>query len=143
MSTPKENIMYHCKECGKKFERPKIVKETHNLNGPPFEKFALCPFCNSTNFNEIIIKHCHCCGARLKPHQIEFCSDECKITAEKLRLEEYKRLKKLNENPLVIMIKEVDEYNATHNTKFSYGQYVTLIKPKILKEEKCKTKKNI
>ncbi len=128
--------MYYCKECSNKFEYPKIIKETHGLTNGPFEKIYLCPFCNSTNFSEITIKHCHCCGARLRQNQEEFCSEECKITAEKLRFEEYKRLKKLSKNPLVLMIKEVNEYNTLHNTNYSYGQYVTLVKPKLKREEK-------
>jgi hypothetical protein len=44
---------------------------------------------------------------------------------------ERKRQKALHENPLAFLVREVEEYNQKHNTRFSYGQYVTLIKPKL------------
>ena len=123
--------MYYCKNCKSKFEKPDNILETHGLSAPPFEVFYICPFCRSENFEEIQIKYCHCCGARLKPHQDDYCSENCKIAAEKLRLAEYKRTKRLNESPLFRLMKELNEYNLENNTSYSYGQYVTFIKPKL------------
>ena len=134
--------MYQCKDCGGKFQNPKIYIEKHGLTLPPYEKIYLCPFCDSASFKEIITKYCNCCGARLKEQQGKFCSEKCKITAEKLRLQEYKRLKKLNDSPLVQMVKEVTDYNKVNNTKYSYGQYVAIIKPR-LKDKKWTKRENI
>lgn len=128
--------MYYCQACKSKFERPNKIYETHGLSTPPFEVFYICPFCGSENFQEIQIKYCHCCGARLKPNQDDFCSENCRITAEKLRLAEYKRTKFEAESPLHILIKELTEYNLKNNTDYSYGQYVTLIKPKLGRKKK-------
>lgn len=127
--------MYYCNNCENEFVKPTKVLETHGLSTPPFEVFYLCPFCNSNNFKEVEIKYCRCCGARIKNGTASFCSTECKITAQKLRLAEYKKTKQLTESPLIILIREVESYNKSHQTNYSYGQYVALIKPR-LKGEK-------
>lgn len=123
--------MYYCSDCKKEFLKPIKKYETHGLNHPPYEAFYVCPFCNSTNYNENKAKYCKCCGARLKTQQINYCSDKCKINYEKLKREEYKRHKKLVDSPLVKLIKEVEGFNKQNGTKYSYGQYVALIKPKL------------
>ena len=135
--------MYYCKDCNHKFEKPLIKPESHRLCSPPFEKIYLCPFCKSTNFTEIEIFHCRCCGARLIDSNGEFCSDKCKVRFEKLKRAEYKHKKQLNENALYQFMREVEAYNQKHNTKYSYGQYVAHIKPKLEEAKKCKQKKNI
>ena len=128
--------MYYCNDCKKEFTKSIKKFETHGLSSPPYEAFYLCPFCISTNYREIEIKYCRCCGARLKNQQAEYCSDKCKITLEKLRREEYKKHKQLLESPLIKLIKEVEAYNKLHSTKYSYGQYVALIKPRIKGDKK-------
>ena len=122
--------MYYCNDCKKEFIKPLKNYETHGLTSPPYEVFLLCPFCKSTNFKEKEIKYCRCCGARLSNPKAEYCSDKCKISLEKLRREEYKRHKMLSESPLIQLIKEVEAYNKQNGTKYSYGQYVALIKPR-------------
>ena len=131
MSSKKEKFMYYCNNYENKFEKPKRTFETHGLSSPPFEVFYLCPFCDSTNFKEVETKYCRCCGARIKNSATGYCSTECKKTGEKLRLAEYKKTKQLAESPLIMLIREVDNYNKIHKTKYSYGQYVALIKPRI------------
>ena len=37
--------MKQCLNCGSRFDHPKIYIETHNLSCPPYEEFAVCPFC--------------------------------------------------------------------------------------------------
>lgn len=131
--------MYYCKNCRCEFEEPKIIIETHGLSSPPYESFCVCPFCRSTDFSEIRIKYCHACGARLYgDNNTNYCNDSCRITDIRLRKKEATHRKKINESPLATLIREVDKYNAEHNTKVSYGQYVALIKPKLLEEENAK-----
>lgn len=127
--------MYYCQNCRSEFETPDIITETHGLSSPPFEKTCVCPFCNSTDFTKITVRYCHACGARLYGDNDVYCNDSCRLTATRLQEKETKRRKALEESPLKILIREVEKYNNEHNTKFSYGQYVTLIKPKLLEEE--------
>ncbi len=135
--------MYYCKSCNKRFENPILKTETHRLNFPPFERLYLCPFCQATNFEEVKTTHCRCCGARIIEKQGEFCSDRCKIRFEKLHKAEYKHKKQVNDSAIYKFLREVDQYNKQHNTKYSYGQYVAHIKPKLEEIKKCKLKKNI
>ena len=123
--------MYHCKDCNRKFDKPKKYVETHGQTSPPFEVFFLCPFCNSTNFKKIEIGYCKCCGRRLNNPTDFYCCEGCRLNAIKLNKQEALRKQALKENPLNILIKEVEQYNATHKTNYSYGQYVTIIKPKL------------
>ena len=123
--------MYRCKDCNRKFEIPKKVIETHGQTAPPFEVFYLCPFCNSTNFEKIIVGYCRCCGRRLNKPSDYYCSESCRLNAIKLKRKEELRKQALIRNPLSILIKEVEDYNNEHKTKYSYGQYVTIIKPKL------------
>ena len=52
--------MYICHECGKTFEEPKKVVETHGLDSPPYEKWLVCPHCKSADFGEA--QECERCG---------------------------------------------------------------------------------
>ena len=123
--------MYYCHSCNCEFEAPEIIIETHGLSSPPYEKFSVCPFCRSTDFSIIKVKYCHACGARLYGDNENYCNDSCRLTAKRMEERERKRQKALHENPLAVLVREVEEYNQKHNTRFSYGQYVTLIKPKL------------
>ena len=128
--------MYYCNDCKKTFNTPKKIYETHGLSAPPYETFYLCPFCSSTNYKEIEIKYCRCCGAKLQNLQNEYCSDKCKIRLEKLRNEEYTKRKYLSQSPLVKLINEVESFNKLNGTKYSYGQYVALVKPHLKGKKK-------
>lgn len=126
--------MYYCKNCRSEFESPEIFRETHGLSSPPFENFCVCPFCKSTDFKEMEIKYCHACGARLYGENGDYCNDSCRTTATRLKKREIIRRKFLNENPLTVLMREVEKYNKEHKTKYSYGQYVAIIKPKLSEE---------
>ncbi len=44
--------MYRCDNCKRHFNDAHIVEETHGLDTPPYERVAVCPFCESSEFNE-------------------------------------------------------------------------------------------
>ena len=44
--------MFICVDCEAVFNEPTIVIETHGLPCPPYEHFAVCPHCKSTNIEE-------------------------------------------------------------------------------------------
>jgi predicted nucleic acid-binding Zn ribbon protein len=122
--------MYICLECGCEFENPKKLTETHSLPNPPYEKIYVCPNCNSTDIESKKILHCHCCGAKILNGDREYCSEACRIKGEKLWLKESKRKNLLYTSPLYSIVRETEEYNKSHNTKYSYGQYVAFVKYK-------------
>ncbi len=122
--------MYNCLECGCEFKNPIKLTETHALSTPPYELIYVCPNCKSTDFAEKKVSHCRCCGAKLSDQKTDYCSDACKIKGEKLWLKEINRKKLLSDSPLFRLVREVDNYNARNNTKYSYGQYVALVKAK-------------
>lgn len=136
--------MYYCKNCGKEFEKPEKTYETHHLSNPPFELLYVCPTCKSSNFYEKSSTHCRCCGSRLPSGVSEYCSHSCKIKGEKMWRRELKKRQADLKDPLKMIVKECNIYNNSHGTRYSYGQYVALIRPKLLKEgKKCvKRKKN-
>ncbi len=133
--------MFICNACGTEFSEAKILIETHGLTSPPFEKISVCPFCASSNFRETVFSHCRCCGARLRENEMGYCSDACKEKGEALRRKELKRLKERYNSPINEILRKRDEYNLSHNTRYSYGQFVAIIMPKEEKR-KCKKKRN-
>lgn len=50
-----------CKDCKVSFEDPSEHLEKHGLDSPPYEKFATCPSCGSTNFAEAV-ECAKCCN---------------------------------------------------------------------------------
>ena len=55
---------------------------------------------------------------------------------------EVKKRRNSLKSPLQMVVKECAEYNKAHGTKYSYGQYVALVRPKLKKEKPiCGTKK--
>ncbi len=137
--------MYYCKNCGNDFEEPEKSYETHNFSDTPFELFYVCPYCKSRNFYEKNLTHCRCCGSRLPKDAKEYCCDACKIKGERLWRRELKKRHLEFNSPLQMVVRECSIYNKTNGTNYSYGQYVALIRPKLLREgKKCaKRKKNI
>ena len=133
--------MFYCKDCGFEFEKPLKLFDKHNLETPPYEKLNVCPACKSTRIEERLITHCRCCGARLNGDIKDYCSEACKKNGEQLRNIESKRRKIQLESPLNMLVREVNEYNTRNNTKYSYGQYVAIILPKMKAEKKKCTKK--
>lgn len=52
-------MRYECHNCGRRFEEPDIITETHGLDSPPYEKIGVCPYCKGY-FAEI--HECKICG---------------------------------------------------------------------------------
>lgn len=50
---------YKCDHCGREFEEPDFVEETHGLDAPPYERIAVCPYCKGY-FEEMY--QCKICG---------------------------------------------------------------------------------
>lgn len=132
--------MYYCSDCQCEFSNPKIIYESHNLSSPPFEKNFVCPACNSPSIREKTVTHCRCCGAKLKPADIEYCSDACKRKGEILWRMQIKKRQLAETSPLGIIINNIEDYNRKNNKKYSYGQYVALVEHRE-KNKKCTKKK--
>ncbi len=117
--------MYVCMDCEKRFFNPKFYFERHLLASPPYERHIMCPFCESENIAEIEVRHCRCCGARLRRENTgEYCNASCKRRGEKLwKMQEINRKKRLT-NPIVQITNKLEEYNKSHGTNLSYGQFV-------------------
>lgn len=130
--------MYQCRDCGCEFETAGVEFERHGLDCPPYERILVCPVCRSTDFEEQKHPHCRCCGALLPPGRREYCSDACRVRGKKLWEQQQHRRTALRENPLVMLVREADEYNRLHGTCYTYGQYTALIRPKL---ERQQTKK--
>ena len=117
--------MYCCQDCKKEFLYVEVVFERHALSTPPFERVKLCPYCHSGNFREIPEYHCGYCGSKLRDKG-DFCSPICRKKGEELRKKDESRTEFLKNSPLIKGLKEVEEYNKAHGTKYSYGRYFAL-----------------
>lgn len=131
--------MYYCTECGCEFEAAKCYTETHSLFSPPYEERRCCPFCGSSSIRVKAVSYCRCCGAKLGSEEKEYCSPSCRKRGEAMRRRELNRKRLIYSSPLFQTVREVDEYNKRNHTDYSYGQYVTLIKPQLNRRRK-KTK---
>jgi len=136
--------MYYCKNCGHDFSEPEKTYETHIFTDTPFELLYVCPSCKSGNFREKNLTHCRCCGSKLPQGSVEYCSDSCRNRGEKLWRKELYRRRNVLKDPLHSVVRECISYNEENGTDYSYGQYVAIIRPKLLKEKKLcvKRKKN-
>ncbi len=124
--------MYRCTDCQKIFEECERAAERHGLCSPPYEKITVCPFCYSTAIEKIEAHHCRCCGVRLSGKTREYCSESCRIRGMKLWRLEAARKRKILSNPISIILSELVSYNELHKTAYSYGQYVSLIRPRLM-----------
>ena len=129
--------MYYCAECGCEFEAADMHTETHSLTTPPYEEIRCCPLCGSTAIRTKAVSYCRCCGAKTADSDKEYCSPACRKKGEEMRRRELKKKRELLSSPLFQTVREVDEYNKKNRTNYSYGQYVTLIKPYL-----CRRRKN-
>lgn len=125
--------MYYCSDCSCEFETAALFTETHGFTSPPFEELGCCPFCGSGNVKEKAGSYCRCCGARLGNSEREYCSPSCRKRGEEMRRWEIKKKRLVFSSPIFQVVREVDEYNRKNGTDYSYGQYVTLIKPYLKK----------
>ena len=121
--------MYYCSDCGCEFETAAVSTETHGLASPPFEEACRCPLCGSGNIKPKAVSYCRCCGAKLGTDEKEYCSPSCRKRGEEMRRRELKKKKLVFSSPLFQTVREANEYNEKNHTDYSYGQYVTLIKP--------------
>lgn len=128
--------MHYCSDCGCEFETAAVLTETHGLASPPFEERRCCPLCGSGNIKTEEISYCRCCGAKLGTGEKEYCSSSCRKRGEEMRRRETKKRKLIFSSPLFQTVREVDEYNQKNHTDYSYGQYVTLVKPYLKRRKK-------
>lgn len=42
--------IFRCNTCEKAFNSPEFYEEAHGLDAPPYERVAVCPVCNSSDF---------------------------------------------------------------------------------------------
>ena len=79
---------------------------------------------------------CSCCGTEFfsTAHNAKFCSDSCEKKANKQRSQEIKasrvRFQNTKERPnkgLLEYLREIEAYNETHGTSFTYGQYTAML----------------
>lgn len=117
--------MYRCQDCEKEFLYVEVVFERHNLDTPPFERVKLCPYCHSNNFSEMTEYFCMSCGSKLRD-KTEFCSPACRKRGMEILKREEQRRDFLKNSPIMRSLKEVEEYNKAHGTKYSYGVYFAL-----------------
>lgn len=117
--------MYRCTDCKMEFDFVEVVFETHGLSTPPYERIKRCPFCKSSDFEEIKNMHCRFCGSKLR-HAGDYCSERCKKAGEKYFAAERENRRIFENSPIAAAVREVAEYNRTHGTKYSYGKYFAL-----------------
>ena len=129
--------MYVCQDCGHIFASAHSYNEKHLLDSPPFEKRNACPSCKSELLFKKEVSHCRCCGARLSHGKVDYCDDTCRRRDKKLREMEEKRNRKRSVDPLFAAVRELEVYNRSNNTRYSYGQYVAIIKPRLKKGGKA------
>ncbi len=134
--------MYFCYDCLSEFEEPKKIVEKHGLSSPPYETSYVCPHCYSYYFTNKIQTHCRCCGAKLTKGKIDYCSEECAKRGKILWEKQLQHRKAQLISPLNIIIRELGLYNKTHNTNYSYGQYVALLQCEKEKKKCAKKKRN-
>lgn len=132
--------MYYCSSCNSYFDDLKIQFEHHSLSNEPYEKLYVCPICNSTEFKEINLTHCRCCGAKLKDNDYLYCSPVCEARGKEMWEKQKRKQNYEKQLPINIILKELHEYNKINKTKLSYGQYVAIVKGE---KKKCKPKKTI
>lgn len=46
--------MYKCRECGCEFDEPRTYEERHGFTHGPFERFTVCPHCDSCDWDDAI-----------------------------------------------------------------------------------------
>lgn len=120
--------MYFCLDCGYTFSHALKLYENHGLSTPPYEIINVCPSCKGQNFRQKKLNYCHYCGTKLKKGQTYYCSAECKQKGEKAWRKERARKKLLVDSSLYKRVREIEEYNKKHKTKYSYGQFTAIVK---------------
>ena len=66
---------YKCDHCGREFDEPDIITETHGLDSPPYEEIGVCPYCKGW-FEEM--HKCKICGEHYTDDELTSgVCDEC------------------------------------------------------------------
>ena len=118
--------MYYCKNCRKEFFYARVYNQWQGGENGGYERFLLCPFCNSTDFFEKRGEYCSYCGMPLKLPGRKYCSVSCQKNGERLYEKEQKRKEKRKSDGLITSITEVADYNKRTGNRLSYGQYFAL-----------------
>lgn len=134
--------MYHCQDCKQKFEKPLVEEERHSLTNPPFERYAVCPYCFSERIEEIKTLYCRYCGLPLKDGHTAYCDATCRRKGKRLWHQKQTIVRSMGDNKIGHTVLKLNKYNFEHGTNYSYGQFVALILPKLAKSQKAKVKKN-
>ena len=114
--------MYKCQDCGREFPYPRKTFETHSLPHAPYEEIRLCPFCASHNFHRVEQNYCHYCGIKIKQGE-DYCSHACRKKGEAAYQRQAELKERYYRNPLIVAVREVDEYNKATGKHLSYGEY--------------------
>lgn len=114
--------MYKCKDCEKEFKFAKKATERHGLSRGLQERIWLCPHCDSHNFERLPEYYCKNCGMKLSDAR-DYCSAACKKKGEAAYKQEAERRERLKRDPLILAIKEVEEYNKATGKRLTYGEY--------------------
>ncbi len=125
--------MYECLDCGCRFDTVFTDFEKHGLQRPPYEQYSCCPACYSRRIRKVKNLHCRCCGAKLPKERTEYCSDACCKNWYALQNRERKRRKMRFCDQLHTVVRQAEEYNKEHGTRYSYGQFIALIMPRLNK----------
>lgn len=71
-------MMYICKTCGEVFEEPRIIYEPHSYGeGSAYERWAVCPHCDSEMIEEAAYCAVHDEFVPLDDMQTGFCCKSC------------------------------------------------------------------
>lgn len=123
--------MYYCTDCKIFVEDPKL--KNFKISGKK-ESAALCPVC-LRKLTKAEPEYCRYCGNRLKEESRDgYCGDTCRRLGRKLWTREIRRRRKIKEDPIARILRMLTYYNNEHNTKYSYGQFVSLVLPKLEKK---------
>lgn len=124
--------MYYCTDCNIFVEDPKF--KNFKISGR-IEKRAFCPVCGK----KLVFsspEYCRYCGRRLADTTTDgYCDDYCRRHGKKLWTREIRRRKKIKDDPIARILRMLTSYNNEHKTRYSYGQFVSLILPKLEKKE--------
>lgn len=114
--------MFKCKKCGAVFNSCDTFMERYYPTVLPVSGHKHCPECKSDRVGLYEGKFCACCGIRIEEWQ-EYCSPDCERLAKILKEREEKRKKLVRSFELSLAVREVEDYNRTHGTRLSYGEY--------------------
>lgn len=117
--------MYQCRDCGRRFEAAERIRDEIKSGR------AACPHCGGGAFSAVQSTHCRYCGARLPPGAEEYCNAHCRRRGELMWERERRRRGEQRVHPLYTTARAVETYNQAHGTRYSYGQFVTLILPRL------------